>query len=65
MDMEGIRRLIVIPQTQYQQLIQNQTKAATVSPPKYKGDDDGKSGQNQCYNNDSQVGWLVLGLTAL
>lgn len=31
MDTEGVRKLIVIPQTQYQQLIQNQTRTTTTT----------------------------------
>lgn len=54
MDSEGIRQLIVIPQTQYQQLIQIQKQAATTTPPKVKDAKQDESGQNlpQGENND-------------
>ena len=48
MDSDGVRRLIVIPQTQYQQLIQNQTKATTATKPREKDDSGDKNEQNQC-----------------
>ena len=47
MDSEGIRQLVVIPQTQYQQLVQIQKQAATATPHKEKDDTQNKSSQNQ------------------
>ena len=57
MDSDGIRRLIVIPQTQYQQLIRNQkATTTTTTPPKNKDDENVDKGeQNQCQNEDSRL----------
>lgn len=55
MDSEGIRQLIVIPQTQYQQLIQNQKQAATTTPPKVKDQIQGKSDQNQLHGENTDA----------
>ena len=55
MDSDGIRQLIVIPQSQYRQLIQNQKPVPTASPPKENsgGDEDDVKGSENQIKKDS------------
>ena len=52
MNSDGIRQLIVIPQTQYQQLVQNQKKIAMTTPT--KGGDAGDTDVQTDQRNESR-----------